>query len=80
MTIKAGTQSATKVAAFRVQGAPVLSIADASATEANVGNTALSFPVKLSAPAATTVSVAYATADGFRCSPGDVRWSAARES
>jgi hypothetical protein len=71
VTIKAGTQSATKVATFSVQGLPTLSIGDASATEGNAGTTTLSFPVTLSAPATQTVSVSYATADGTATAPSD---------
>jgi hypothetical protein len=71
VTIKAGTQSATKVSAFRVQGLPALSIGDASAAEGNVGTTTLSFPVTLSAAATQAVTVGYATADGTAAAPSD---------
>ena len=49
--IKAGSQSATKIASFRVLQAvkPSLSIGDSSAAEGNAGTTMLSFPVTLSA-------------------------------
>lgn len=71
VTIKAGRQSATKVAGFRILGSPALSIGSVSANEGNAGTTALSFPVSLSVPASTTVSVAYATADGTATAPSD---------
>jgi Calx-beta domain len=65
VTIKAGGQSATRVATFLVRSAapPTLSIDDVSATEGNAGTTTLSFPVRLSTKATKTVSVSYATSD-----------------
>ena len=73
VTIKAGRQSATKVATFRVQERPKpsLSIGDASAPEGNAGTTTPSFPVTLSAPSTQTVSVSYGTADGTATAGGD---------
>lgn len=41
---------------------PVVSVADAKVTEGNAGNSSLVFPVTLSAPSATSVTVAYTTA------------------
>lgn len=43
---------------------PSVSIGDATVTEGNSGSTAATFTVSLSQPAAETISVAYATADG----------------
>ena len=73
VTIKAGGRSATKVAAFRVQGAqiPSISIGDSSVAEGNAGTTTLSFPVTLSAASTQAVSVGYATADGTAVAPSD---------
>lgn len=71
VTIKSGTQSATKVVAFRVQGSPNLSIGDASGSEGNAGTTTLSFPVTLSTASTQAVSVGYATADGTAVAPSD---------
>jgi hypothetical protein len=73
VTIKAGRQSATKVAPFRIQGAqaPSISIGDVSAAEGNGGVTTLSFPVTLSASSTQTVTVAYATSDGTAQAPSD---------
>lgn len=71
VTIKAGTQSATKVATFRVQGVPALSIGDVSAAEGNAGTTTLSFPVALSASTTQAVTVGYTTADGSAAAPSD---------
>ena len=74
VTIKSGSQSATKVTMFHVlQGAakPSVSIDDVSAIEGNSGTTMLSFPVTLSAASAQTVSVNYATSDGAATAPAD---------
>lgn len=73
LTIRAAGQSATKVALFRVQAAPLpsVTIGDLSADEGNQGTTTFSFPVTLSAPAKQTVSVDYATADGTANAPSD---------
>jgi hypothetical protein len=73
LTIRAGSQSATKVANFRVRGAsiPSLSIGDASVPEGNTGTTTLSFPVTLSTAATQAVSVHYATSDGTATAPSD---------
>ena len=75
VTITAGGQSATKVAAFRVQGAagkPSVSIDDVSTEEGNSGTTMLSFPVTLSAASARAISVNYTTSDGTATVPADV--------
>jgi len=73
VTIRSAGQSATKVALFGVQAAPLpaVSIGDVSADEGNRGTTTFSFPVKLSAPATQTVSVDYATSDGTATAPSD---------
>lgn len=73
VTIKTGTQSATRVAAFRVQATPTpsISIGDSSAPEGDAGTTTLSFPVTLSSAAGQTVSVGYATADQTAVAPSD---------
>lgn len=73
LTIRAGSQSATRVATFRVRGAsiPSLSIGDISVLEGNTGATTLSFPVTLSTAATQAVSVRYATSDGTATAPSD---------
>ena len=73
VTITTVGRSATRVATFRVvRGAvPSLSIADASVSEGSAGTVALSFPVTLSVPSTTTVSVSYATSDGSAKQPAD---------
>ena len=73
LTIRAAGQSVTRVSLFLVQMAPLplVSIGDVSAYEGNQGATTFSFPVTLSAPAAQTVSVAYATSDGTAVAPSD---------
>jgi hypothetical protein len=73
LTIKAGSQSATKVTTFQVQAAsiPSLSVGDVTAAEGNSGSTTFSFPVTLSAAASQTVSVSYTTADGTAVAPSD---------
>jgi hypothetical protein len=71
VAIKDGTTSATRVATFRVQGPPSVSIGDASVTEGNTGTTTMSFPVTLSAASAQPVSVTYATADETATAPSD---------
>jgi Calx-beta domain len=71
VAIKDGTTSATRVATFRVQGPPSVSIGDASVTEGNTGTTTMSFPVTLSAASAQPVSVTYATADKTATTPSD---------
>lgn len=50
---------------------PSLSVNDVTVTEGNSGTTNAVFIVKLSAPSAKTVTVAYATADGSAVAPGD---------
>ncbi len=66
LTIRAAGRSATRIARFGVEAAPLpsVSIGDVSAAEGNQGTTTFTFPVTLSAPATQTVSVGYATADG----------------
>jgi Calx-beta domain len=73
VTIKAGTQSATRVATFKVAQLPKPSVAlgDASVAEGNTGTTTLSFPVTLSAAAVETVSVHYTTSDGAAAAGSD---------
>ena len=71
VAIKDGTTSATRVATFRVQGPPSVSIGDASVTEGNTGTTTISFPVTLSAASAQPISVTYATADETATAPSD---------
>lgn len=73
VTIQAGSQSATRVATFKVTQLPKPSVAlgSAATSEGNTGTTALSFPVTLSAVAAQTVSVRYATSDGTATAGGD---------
>ena len=50
---------------------PSISIAAATVTEGNSGNTAFVFNLTLSAPSVSTVTVDYATADGSAVAPGD---------
>jgi hypothetical protein len=71
VAIKDGTMSATRVAAFRVQGLPSVSIGSASVTEGTTGATTMSFPVTLSAASPRPISVTYATADGTATAPSD---------
>jgi hypothetical protein len=73
LTIRAGSQSATRVANFRIRGLPKpsISIGQASILEGNTGTTTLSFHVALSAASTQTISVRYATADGTAAAPGD---------
>ncbi|MDA1191504.1 MAG: Ig-like domain-containing protein, partial [Candidatus Poribacteria bacterium] len=52
-------------------GAPTLSIADATATEGDSGNVAVTLTVTLSAASGQSVTVAYATADGTATSGSD---------
>jgi len=49
VTIKDGSTKASRVATYRIQGRPSVSVGDASVTEGNAGTTPLSFPVTLSA-------------------------------
>jgi Calx-beta domain len=74
LTIKAGAQSATKIATFPVlqrATTPSLTIGDASVLEGNSGSATLLFPVTLSAASTQAVSVNYATFDGTAAAPGD---------
>jgi Calx-beta domain len=74
LRIKAGDQSATKVASFRIlekASQSSIAIGDASGLEGNSGTAMLSFPVTLSAASTQTVSVGYATSDGTAVAPGD---------
>ncbi len=73
LTIKAGSKSTTKVATFRIQGAPTpsLSIGDVTAAEGNTGTTTFSFPVTLSTASTQAVSVNYTTADATATIPSD---------
>ena len=74
VTIRAGGQSATKVATFRIPPAsakPSVSIADVSAVEGNSGTAMMSFPITLSAASTQTVSVNYATSNGTATAPAD---------
>ncbi len=71
VAVKDGTTSAARVASFRVQGPPSVSIGDSSGTEGDTGTTTMTFPVMLSAASAQPVSVTYATADGTATAPSD---------
>ena len=80
VTIKAGSQSATRVSTFRILPvvanvpvvvSPSVSIDDVSAVEGNSGTTMMSFPVTLSAASTKSVSVNYATANGTATAPAD---------
>jgi hypothetical protein len=73
VTIKAGTQSTTRVATFKVAqlSKPSVTLGDASIVEGNTGTTTLSFPVTLSAAAVGMVSVQYATSDGTAAAGSD---------
>src|SRR5204862_3444747 len=54
-----------------VQGAPTLTIGNASVTEGNSGTTAATFTVTLAPTSTQTVTVAYATANGTATAGGD---------
>lgn len=71
VAIRDGATKVTRVATYRIQGRPSLSVGDASVTEGNAGTTPLSFPVTLSAASTQPVSVTYATADGTATAPSD---------
>ena len=71
VAIRDGSTKASRVATYRVQGRPSVSVGDASVTEGNAGTTPLSFPVTLSAASTQPVSVTYATADGTATAPSD---------
>lgn len=71
VSIKDGATTATRVASYRIQGRPSVSVGDASVAEGNAGTTQLSFPVTLSAASTQPVSVTYATADGTATAPSD---------
>jgi hypothetical protein len=71
VAIRDGATKATRVATYRIQGRPSVSVGDASVTEGNAGTTPLSFPVTLSAASTQPVSVTYATADGSATAPSD---------
>lgn len=73
VTISSGGFSATRVALFRVQAAPIpaLSVGDATVAEGDSGTTTLSFPVSLSVAPTQPVSVTYVTADGTATAPAD---------
>jgi hypothetical protein len=73
VTIKVGGKTVTRVATFRIQGAPTpsLSIGDLTGAEGNAGTTTFSFTVTLSAASTKTVTVDYATADGTATAPSD---------
>jgi hypothetical protein len=71
VAIKDGAAKVTRVATYRIQGRPSVSLGDASVTEGNAGTTPLSFPVTLSAASAQPVSVTYATSDGTATAPTD---------
>jgi len=71
VVIKDGATKVTRVATYRIQGLPSVSIGDASVTEGNAGTTPLSFPVMLSAASTQPVSVNYATVDGTATAPSD---------
>jgi hypothetical protein len=69
--IRDGATKVSRVATYRIQGRPSVSVGDASVTEGNAGTTQLSFPVTLSAASSQPVSVTYATADGTATAPSD---------
>lgn len=73
VTIKSGTQAATRITMFRVAQVPkpAVSAGDVSVAEGNAGTTTMSLPVTLSAPSALPVSVSYSTTDGTAVAPGD---------
>ncbi len=80
VTIKVGSQSATRVSTFRILPvvanvpvvvSPSVSIDDVSAVEGNSGTTVMSFPVTLSAASTKSVSVNYATSNGTATAPAD---------
>ena len=71
VAIKDGATKTSRVATYRIQGRPSVSVGDASVTEGNAGTTPLSFPVTLSAASTQPVSVTYATADGTATAPSD---------
>ena len=73
VTIKAGTQSATRITNIRVAQVPkpAASVGDVSVAEGNAGTTTMSVPVTLSAPSTLPVSVSYSTTDGTAVAPGD---------
>src|SRR6188472_3664647 len=71
LAIRDGATKVTRVATYRIQGRPSVSVGDASVTEGNAGTTPLSFPVTLSAASTQPVSVTYATADGTATAPSD---------
>jgi chitinase len=53
------------------EGAPTISVSDASTIEGDAGSTAMVFDVTLSHPTVTTVSVGYATSDGTATAGSD---------
>jgi hypothetical protein len=73
LTVKAGTQSASRTFTFAVRPAPkpALSIGGVTVTEGNAGTTTMSFPVTLSKAGTQTVSVSWSTADGTATAPAD---------
>ena len=71
VAIKDGATKTSRVATYRIQGRPSVSVGDASVTEGNAGTTPLSFPVTLSAASTQPVSVTYASADGTATAPSD---------
>ena len=71
VAIKDGATKTSRVATYRIQGRPSVSVGDASVTEGNAGTTPLSFPVTLSAASTQPVSVTFATADGTATAPSD---------
>jgi CSLREA domain-containing protein len=64
----AGNTGFSEPHTFTIASGPVVSIGDRTVTE---GDIAAEFAVTLSQPAASTVTVAYATADGTASQPGD---------
>jgi hypothetical protein len=73
VTIRTAPLAATRVSTFQVAApvTPSVSIGDATVAEGSTGTATLSFPVTLSSPAARSVSVGYATADGTAVAPSD---------
>jgi chitinase len=53
------------------EGAPTISVSDASVAEGNAGSTAMVFAVTLSHPTVATVTVGYATSDGTATAVSD---------
>jgi hypothetical protein len=79
VTIGAGGQTATRIAAFRVPALPKpsLSISGGSVVEGNTGTAVLSFPVTLSGKTPLRVSVWVETANRTATAPADYKGTSA---